>query len=702
MNIKYHIFFLVVLFLLSIPKAESQNNISEVDTAKLKSELRALSIKADTLNANEEYDKYEDCLFQELEICYTLADTVLSAKIMYDLAVSFANTLRSAEALKYLNKSMSICQKTSDSALLGEIYYKLGAIYAETRIYDMALDYTNRYLKIAKSLGNDKGVLSAEVTIAFIKGELYEFKNDTTSLLEALNKCEEIFPKINMEDDLLEFMNFCINVPNMYIKAMEFSDPQRAKYFLQKADEVYCAGLPLTKESQIFYTYMFQTKIALFCAKKKYAEAKRHLDSFKHDSELENYVYVTAACTYYKAIEDYPNILKYTSQLRTIANRSFSPEMCASNERRYSQSNYEEKIAEYEKESKKRDLLFKQESERSEIWNQWMMAVMSIVVVIVIIKVIQLKNSNKVNKTLKKANDDINFRNQKLQELQNQILSQNEKILSQNALIEEQKNNLKKINEHLIGSIRYAQRIQKAAVPSKEMMDEIFQESFVFWQPRDIVSGDFYWAGKDNFRKYIITADCTGHGVPGALLSMLGISVISDAFATITPQSTAGEILDKIKTKFTESWSKSGGNIEDGIDMALFVVDYQANTLQYAGAKRPMVMVRNNESSLVKPDKMCVGYNIKKLEKPFTTTIIEVQKGDMFYAFSDGIPDQFGGEDGKQKFSQKNLLELLENIADLSMEIQQTAIKANVMNWMEFDGKKYNQLDDQLLVGIRI
>ncbi|MBQ9213324.1 MAG: tetratricopeptide repeat protein, partial [Bacteroidales bacterium] len=163
MNIKYHIFFLVVLFLLSIPKAESQNNISEVDTAKLRSELRALSITADTLNANEEYDKYEDCLFQELEICYTLADTVLSAKIMYDLAVSFANTLRSAEALKYLNKSMSICQKTSDSALLGEIYYKLGAIYAETRIYDMALDYTNRYLKIAKSLGNDKGVLSAEV-----------------------------------------------------------------------------------------------------------------------------------------------------------------------------------------------------------------------------------------------------------------------------------------------------------------------------------------------------------------------------------------------------------------------------------------------------------------------------------------------------------------------------------------------------------
>ena len=376
--------------------------------------------------------------------------------------------------------------------------------------------------------------------------------------------------------------------------------------------------------------------------------------------------------------------------------------MCAKYERNQSEMQYKAKLADYEREAKERDKLFELESQRSAMRNNGMIAVIVIVLLIAVIKVLQLRRSSRQNLILKKTNDDINFRNRKLQELQVKILSQTEEIKTQNALIEEQRNNLKNINEHLVGSIRYAQRIQKAAVPSKEMMDKIFPENFVYWQPKDIVSGDFYWAATDDNRKYLITADCTGHGVPGALLSMLGISVISDCFATITPQTTAGEILDAVKNKFLESWAKSGGNIEDGIDMALMVVDSKNNTLQYAGAKRPLVMVRNNEASVIKPDKLCIGYNLKKIDKNFTNYVINTEKGDMFYAFSDGIPDQFGGEDGKAKFSQKNLLELLSNISDFAPDIQQASIKANVANWMDYDGKKTKQLDDQILIGIRV
>ncbi|MBQ3691415.1 MAG: SpoIIE family protein phosphatase [Bacteroidales bacterium] len=674
--------------------------VDNQDSLSLREELKGLEKLSDESMEEGDYEKLEGYVFRELEISYALKDSLLSAKFMFQLANVFANTLRSAEALTYFHKSLKICQKFNDSTFLGDIYSKLGAIYAETHVYDMALEYLKKYLEIAKSRGDSDAVVSAELTIAMVKGELYEEKNDTVSLLEALKKCEEVFPKLSR--DGYDFMNFCINVPNMYIKGMEFSDEMRAKYFLEKADEIYCAGLPLTKQSQIFYIYMFQTKIALFCAKGNFAEAKRSLDAFKRDSETTNYIYVNAACTYYRAVKDYPAILKYTSELRKISNLNFSSDMCAKYERNQQQTNYENTIADYEKQARERDFIFKEESRRAAIQNRWLLGIAFFAGLIVLIVVFQFVGSSRVNKSLKKTNEDIRFRNAKLQELQDRILQQTEEIKSQNSVIEAQRNDLQQINEHLISSLKYAQRIQRAAVPSAEMMADIFPENLVYWQPRDIVSGDFYWAAQDSSRKYLITADCTGHGVPGALLSMLGISVINDTFSAINSQMTAAGILDILKDKFVESWSKGQGNIEDGIDMALIVVDKKTGQLQYAGAKRPLIMVRGNEITQYKPDKLCIGYNIRKEHKKFTNHVIETCEGDMFYAFSDGIPDQFGGDDGKTKFGQRVVEELLANISDLSMEVQTSAIKANVQNWMNYNGLKVSQLDDQLLLGVKI
>ena len=703
MKTNIYIFILTVLMLLTFSKtAESQSNTTNIDTSGMRARLNSLTQKIETCKAENNYENFDKYVLEGLKICYTLQDTAATARYLFETARFYSNNMRYADALTYLNKSLSICQKINDSTLLGDIYSNLGAIYAETHIYDMALDYLNKYIEIAKAKNDEPSVISGELTIALIKSEFYEVKNDTLSLLEALKKCEEIYQKtLNNPEMAFTLINLCVNVPDKYLKARDFSDEQRSEHFLAMADTVYCTGLKFADQIPIVKTMLFPAKIALFCAKKKYAEAKKSLEAFKRDSQT-NYYFVVAANTYYKEINDYPNYLKYFSERRQIEHKNFSADMCVKYERNQSEMQYKAKLADYEREAKERDKLFELESQRSEIQNNGMLAVIFIVLLIAVYKVVQLKNTNKVNQTLKKANEDINFRNRKLQELQVKILSQTEEIKTQNALIEEQKNNLKDINEHLIGSIRYAQRIQKAAVPSKEMMDKIFPENFVYWQPKDIVSGDFYWAATDDNRKYLITADCTGHGVPGALLSMLGISVISDCFAAITPQTTASEILDAVKNKFLESWAKSGGNIEDGIDMALMVVDPKNNTLQYAGAKRPLVMVRNNEATVVKPDKLCIGYNLKKIDKNFTNYVINTKKGDMFYAFSDGIPDQFGGEDGKAKFSQKNLLDLLSNISDFAPNIQQAAIKANVANWMDYDGKKTKQLDDQILIGIRV
>ena len=705
MKTNIYIFLLTTVLLCTFSKkAESSVSDSSADTTGMRAVLDSLTSIIEKCKTESNYENFDEYVFKGLEISYQLKDTASIARYQFETARCYSNTMRSADALTYLNKSLKIAQEIKDTVLLGDIYNQMGMIYAEAHINDMAVDYLNKKLKIDRAKNDENSIIETELIIALIKGDLYEQKNDTATLLEALKKCEEHYQwLLDNPDQINIFVNVCSNVPKMYINAMEFSDEKRAAEFLAKADTVYCAGLRQFSNHPVVKVYMFPAKIALFCAKKNFQAAKKSLDSFnRHESEYANYVYVYAACTYYKAVNDYPNYLKFSSENRLLNHRNFSTEMCAKNERNQSQSQYEAQLAVYEKNAKERDTLFKLDSERSAMRNNGMIAVIVIVLLIAVIKVLQLRRSSRQNLILKKTNDDINFRNRKLQELQVKILSQTEEIKTQNALIEEQRNNLKDINEHLVGSIRYAQRIQKAAVPSKEMMDKIFPENFVFWQPKDIVSGDFYWAATDDSRKYLITADCTGHGVPGALLSMLGISVISDCFAAITPQTTAGEILDAVKNKFLESWAKSGGNIEDGIDMALMVVDSKNNTLQYAGAKRPLVMVRNNEASVIKPDKLCIGYNLKKIDKNFTNYVINTEKGDMFYAFSDGIPDQFGGEDGKAKFSQKNLLELLSNISDFAPDIQQASIKANVANWMDYDGKKTKQLDDQILIGIRV
>ena len=706
MKTKIYIFIFTAVLLLTFSKsAESQSNTSTIDTAGMRANLNSLTQKIETCKAEGNYENFDKYVLEGLEICYKLKDTAEIAHYLFETARSYSNNMRYSDALTYLDKSLSIAQNLKDTVLLGDIYYNLSLIYAEMCIYDFALEYLNKKLEIDKATNAKNSIIETELTIALAKGDSYEVDNDTTSLLDALEKCEKYFRMAAEIPELFNiFVNACSNIPLMYINAMEFSDEKRAAEFLARADTIYCAGLKLSNDSPIVKLYMFRAKIALFCAKNNFSAAKKSLETFDRYEfdDVSNCFYVWGACTYYKAVNDYKNYLKLSAEQRLIDHKKFSSETCAKYERNQSETQYKAKLADYEREAKEREKLFELEKERAGIQNNGMLAVILIVLIIAVIKVIQLRRTNRVNQTLKKTNEDINFRNKKLQELQDKILSQTEEIKTQNALIEEQRNNLKDINEHLVGSIRYAQRIQKAAVPSKEMMDKIFPENFVYWQPKDIVSDDFYWAATDDSRKYLITADCTGHGVPGALLSMLGISVISDCFATITPQTTASELLDAVKNKFLESWSKSGGNIEDGIDMALMVVDEKNNTLQYAGAKRPLVMVRQNEATVIKPDKLCIGYNIKKIDKDFTNYVIKTEKGDMFYAFSDGIPDQFGGEDGKAKFSQKNLLELLSNISDFSPEIQQSSIKANVANWMDYEGKKTKQLDDQLLIGIRV
>lgn len=255
--------------------------------------------------------------------------------------------------------------------------------------------------------------------------------------------------------------------------------------------------------------------------------------------------------------------------------------------------------------------------------------------------------------------------------------------------------------KEITDSINYAKRIQEAIFPSHDFIKSNLPDYFLYYQPKDIVAGDFYWADKKDNTFLIASADCTGHGVPGALVSVVCCNALNRAvneFNLIEP----GKILDKTRELVLESFSKNGGDIKDGMDISL--ISISGNTVKWAGANNPLWYLSpfegGNQKSgdvvlkEIKPNKQPIGKTDNPM--PFTTHTIELQKGDLLYLFTDGFADQFGGPKGK-KFKYKQFEELLVKSKDLSLSKQHEILKNTFNNWKG----NLEQIDDISVIGIR-
>jgi serine phosphatase RsbU (regulator of sigma subunit) len=275
-----------------------------------------------------------------------------------------------------------------------------------------------------------------------------------------------------------------------------------------------------------------------------------------------------------------------------------------------------------------------------------------------------------------------------------------------NSMIMDTKSSVKKhfIDEEqrqMTESIVYAQRLQNAMLPSTEEINSFVKDHFILNLPKSIVSGDFYLV--DSFatirgrQTAIALADCTGHGVPGAILSTLCCGILKNALAD-TNICLAGEVLDDLRTKVATVFRECcvQGKIRDGMDLSLCIIDPKTNILQYAGAnQKGLILRKNNEIVELLPNKQHIGYN--EHYTTFTTNFIQLQQGDTIYLFSDGFRDQFGGEAGK-KLLYKNFVNKLIETSDHALEEQKKLIEKFFNEWK----KDIAQTDDVLVMGIRI
>jgi ligand-binding sensor domain-containing protein/serine phosphatase RsbU (regulator of sigma subunit) len=292
--------------------------------------------------------------------------------------------------------------------------------------------------------------------------------------------------------------------------------------------------------------------------------------------------------------------------------------------------------------------------------------------------------------------EEVKKRTHEIQMQKEEIETQRDEIEEQHQYVTKQRDQIAIQNRDIKASIEYASRIQQAMLPPADLIDNYFKDYFILFNPRDIVSGDFYYFNLRDGKIIFSAVDCTGHGVPGAFMSMLGQTLLNDIVANI-PDISAAKILNELRIKIKIALRQKGfdGETRDGMDISLCVFDSQNRSINYAGAYNPLFIVRGGELLVYKADKMPIGVFIR--EDDFTDQYIDLVQNDMIYIFSDGYHDQLGGV-RNAKFLVKNFRDLILQISSLPAEQQKQKLVDKINEWK--DG--YPQTDDMLVVGIKI
>ncbi|WP_044207133.1 7TM diverse intracellular signaling domain-containing protein [Flammeovirga sp. OC4] len=304
-------------------------------------------------------------------------------------------------------------------------------------------------------------------------------------------------------------------------------------------------------------------------------------------------------------------------------------------------------------------------------------------------KQIELENNAQ---SLKEAFEEINAKNVELEQ-------QNEEIATQRDMVEKQKVHLIESKDKIQASINYAKRIQATMLPSQSHLKSLFPDSFLIFQPRDIVSGDFYWCAKVGDKRILATVDCTGHGVPGAFMSLVGYHLLQDI--VVKTKITSPEIiLQALHLQILKSLHQENYQLKDGMDMSLIVFDETTKELEYSGARNPLVYSQNGKFEMIKGDRNSIGSTNPKVS--FTKHRLKIDSSTTLFMYSDGFQDQFGGPNDR-KFGSKRFRKILEENCDFELTLQKEILDKYLNDWVSIDEENHHrQTDDILVIGVKL
>ena len=649
------------------------------------------------------------------ELASKTGDEAEEGKAYYFLGFAEYSKANYKAALGYYQQSISIYEKLDNQTLVSRIYNDIGIVYRRWGKYDTAVVSYQKALKIQEKINDVRGKANSLSSI----GNIYFYLGDDylNKALEYYNLALDAF--LESEDELGQAM-VMTNIGLIYEKRGQYDS---ALDFINRSLEIY-----VRRDAKSGISTAYSRLGTIHSIKEEFEKAEDYLKKaltisrlIKNDREIPDLLQGLGeiyqrwgknqkaieyykqslqlfiergqqneeADTYKSLADMYDSLGTYRQALSYFRLHKQTTDSIYSQQMHKTISEMQEKY-----ESEKKDLLISSQNqeiaqkEQEQFFYLLGLIVASIFVVVILafslLLLKQFRDKKKANVLLENQNVLLEDQNLLLEKRHIEIKQQRDQIMEQ--------------KQSITDSIQYARRIQNAVLPQEKYIAEILPEHFILFKPRDIVSGDYYWMTQKGDQIVIAAADCTGHGVPGAFMSMLGISFLNE-IVNKKEVLVASEILEELRANVIRSLHQTGKENEakDGMDIALCIINKKKKELQYSGAYNPLYYVRDGEIEQIKANKMPIGIYFRAL-KPFTNNIFEFKTGDTFYIFSDGFPDQFGGELGK-KYMSKRFKEFLHKIHQEPMEEQKELLNNETEAWKS---DLFEQTDDIVVIGFRL
>ena len=647
--------------------------------------LKALDLYQKALKIFEKYSKSNN-------LTVSLSCKKGMVRSYNDIGTIHAENQALPLSLEYFKKALSTEEQIGDKRVISGCYNNIGIIYYMQSDYPQAIEYYKKSLKTAEEI-NDKPGMSERYNNL---GLVYADKGNANLAINYYLKSFKI------DEELGDKKGMAIVLGNISLLNNQIKNYREAIKYAERSLEI-AKNIGSLDEQKCAYNYL----------------------STAYDS-LKNYKKTSQYLKLFKLLNDSIYNIESGKQIKEM-----------------------EAIYQTEKKQKEIELLNKdKELQNAKISKQetqkiGLIAGIILMLVLLVVIFVSYNQKKKANKLLVFQKHQIEEKNEELNQQNEEIASQRDEIESQRDLLINQKEHIEEIHKEVTDSINYAKRIQEAVLPVSAPARAVLGEHFILFKPKDIVSGDFYWTTKIVGNRQsavnspqsavnspqtadcklptadlliVVVADCTGHGVPGAFMSMLGISFLNEIVRK-QEITQANHILNELRKEIVNALQQKGQVDEqkDGMDISLLVVNTETNECQWAGANNPLYIVRGgqNPQGLTKPellqnlegleeikgDKMPIAIYLVMNE--FTNHNFNVEKGDCLYLFSDGFSDQYGGSN-KRKFMSGNFKKLLQNISSKSMKEQKKILSETIDSWMNYSGKTYEQTDDITVLGIKI
>jgi len=648
------------------------------EPAKIANGLRYLSW-AQFYLAN--YQQAKDNLYNAIEIYDSLADAHKLAVTCSQLASTLMMMSENVLADMYYRKSLKIFIEQADSFWIAGTYRNLGNVCLRYELYETANDYFRQALDIDFDLESDYSIAEDYCNIGESYENMYVKKRADTLLVIAKRNLYRAYNLANRVREFSIMQRTLEFLAEAYTMQASISRNPLRQHLLDSSYNYFNKNFELINKLG-FEDKRLQTNmkyVRYFIVKNDIRRAKQLLDSLNNSIDtLDNVVFLNMLyqvnIEYYKAIGDLQTAMIYTDKCAELESRRYAEDIMLRTAQMHNEIEFDRQLRERETAQREMNLIYQARVARQRIVSIFSLLGLLLVSAFAVMVHKANKRYHRVNEQLEQQNAVVSHANQQIKE-----------------------------------SIQYAKRIQSAVIPSEEIMHILFADCVIYFRPLNTVSGDFYWAAQYGRYEAITVADCTGHGVPGALMSMLGMSILNEIATSLTDaeKPTAAGILEQLRIKLIGALRQRNikkGRTYDGMDMAFCLIDNVEMTLQFAGAYRPLLLIRDGKMVVYEGDRMPVGVHYLQNE-PFHNIKIDIKKDDILYMYSDGFSTQPGQAPENIKFGEKRVREMISRYHNLPFDQQLKKFDQIFDDWRKpssSEAAEIEQFDDVLIVGVKI